>query len=301
MANRRAAEAQSPNGKIPFRVVAIMTIGLAWVGRRRDGREHLYIAADSRTRGAYIFDSCPKIMTLPRSDCALCFAGDTADTYPLMLQMAYAIGAHEPSRERSMDIARVNAHLLRLFTDLVRSLKRPAVPFKSDDAQFLFAGYSWLKKDFRIWTIQYSEREKKFISRESINFSKRLKKVAFIGDWATRLRSMVASDLGRSEKVDHVYLEPLQSLCGLLENAKDTDTIGGPPQLIRITQHMNTRPLCVRWRNEDTLLGRGLFDYENTDYWTLDPTTLKFRRPRKFGFRFSEEEKMENADENSED
>jgi len=104
-------------------------------------------------------------MTLPRSDCALCFAGDTADTYPLMVQMAYAIAAHEPSRERSMDIARVKAHLLRLFTDLVRSLKTPAVPFKSDDAQFLFAGYSWLKKDFRIWTIQYLEREKRFISR----------------------------------------------------------------------------------------------------------------------------------------
>jgi hypothetical protein len=107
-------------------------------------------------------------MTLPRSDCALCFAGDTADTYPLMVQMAYAIAAHEPSRERSMDIARVKAHLLRLFTDLVRSLKTPAVPFKSDDAQFLFAGYSWLKKDFRIWTIQYLEREKSLFPDGSV-------------------------------------------------------------------------------------------------------------------------------------
>src|ERR1700751_803354 len=145
-----------------------MTSGIAWVGRRKDGREHLYIAADSRTRGAYTFDSCPKILTLPRSDCALCFAGDTSDTYPLMVQMAYAIAAHEPSRDRSMDIARVKAHLLRLFTDLVRSLKTPAVPFKSDDAQFLFAGYSWLKKEFRIWTIQYLEKEKKFSAREAL-------------------------------------------------------------------------------------------------------------------------------------
>jgi hypothetical protein len=153
-----------------------MTIGIAWVGRRKDGREHLYIAADSRTRGAYTFDSCPKILTLPRSDCALCFAGDTSDTYPLMVQMAYAIAAHEPSRDRSMDIARVKAHLLRLFTDLVRSLKTPVVPFKSDDAQFLFAGYSWLKKEFRIWTIQYLEKEKKFSARESHGFSPRLKK-----------------------------------------------------------------------------------------------------------------------------
>ncbi len=31
-----------------------MTIGIVWVGQRQwDGREHLYIAADSRTRGGY--------------------------------------------------------------------------------------------------------------------------------------------------------------------------------------------------------------------------------------------------------
>jgi len=139
-----------------------MTIGIAWVGRRKDGREHLYIAADSRTRGKYTFDRCPKILTLPRSDCALCFAGDTSDTYPLMVQMAYAIAAHEPARDRSMDIARVKSHLLRLFTDLIRDMKQPVVPFSRDDAQFLFAGYSWLKKDFRIWTIQYLDTERKF-------------------------------------------------------------------------------------------------------------------------------------------
>jgi len=98
-----------------------------------------------------------------------------------------------------------------------------------------------------------------------------------------------------------VYLEPLQSLCGLLANAKDTDTIGGPPQLIRITQHMNTRPLCVRWNDEDTLLGRRLFDYENTDYWIVDPATLKFRKPRKFGHRFHEAEEKEDGDENTEE
>jgi hypothetical protein len=213
-----------------------------------------------------------------------------------MIQMAYAIAAHEPSRDRSMDIARVKDHLLRLFTDLVSSLKTPAVPFRSDDAQFLFAGYSWLKKDFRIWTIQYLEREKRFSARESDGFNPRLKKAAFIGDWATRLRNNLARELSCTEG-GHVYLEPLQSLCSLLGNAKDSDTIGGPPQLIRITQHMNTRPLCVRWKDEDTLLGRRLFDYENTDYWIVDPMTLKFRTPRKFGHRFDETDEKQTDEE----
>lgn len=144
-----------------------MTIGIAWVGQRqRDEREHLYIAADSRTRGAYVFDACPKILTLPRSDCAICFAGDTHETYPLMVQLAYAIAAHEPARDRSMDISRVKNHLLRVFTDLIRTVKDAAIPFTRDDAQFIFAGYSWMRKGFRIWTIFYSEKEKAFLARE---------------------------------------------------------------------------------------------------------------------------------------
>lgn len=137
-----------------------MTIGIAWVGQRhRDGREHLYIAADSRTRGAYVFDACPKILTLPRSDCAICFAGDTSETYPLMVQLAYAIAAHEPARDRSMDISRLKDHFLRVFTDLIRTVKDAVLPFTRNDAQFIFAGYSWMRKDFRIWTIHYSEKD----------------------------------------------------------------------------------------------------------------------------------------------
>jgi hypothetical protein len=265
-----------------------MTIGIAWIGRRKDGREHLYLAADSRTRGAYVSDFCPKIITLPRSDCALCFAGNTHDTYPLMIQMANAIAAHEPSRERSLDIARVKDHLLRLFTDLVRNLANPAVPFSRDDAQFIFAGYSWLKKDFRIWTIFYIENEKRFEAREALNFNSRLTKIALIGDWATRLRGTIARELASGGE-GHVYMEPFLSLCDLLAKSKPIDTIGGPPQLIRITQHMNTRPFCVRWKHEDTLFGRRLFDYENTDYWIYDPGSSRFLKPRKFGYRELEE------------
>jgi hypothetical protein len=267
-----------------------MTIGIAWVGQRqRDGREHLYIAADSRTRGAYVFDACPKILTLPRSDCAICFAGDTAETYPLMVQLAYAIAAHEPARDRSMDISRVKDHLLRVFTDLIRTLKDAVAPFASGDAQFIFAGYSWMRKDFRIWTIYYSEKDKAFLAREAKSFHPRLPKAAFIGDWATTLRNRIAKQLGQSKETGRLYLEPLTDLAQLLDGTKETDTIGGPPQLIRITQHMNTRPLCVRWLHRDTLLGRPLFEYENTDYWIVDPFAGRFNMPRKFGHRLRED------------
>lgn len=265
-----------------------MTIGLAWVGRRADGREHLYIASDSRVTGGLRLDACPKILTLPRSDCALCFAGHTAATFPLMIQLAHAIAAHEPARERNLDIARVKAHLLRLFTDLVDRIKESPSPFSSEDAQFLFAGYSWRKKDFRIWTIHYLEKEKKFAAREAVSFVPRLAKAAFIGDRSKELRAAVAREL--TTEGTHVYLEPLRKLSEMLQRSSKEKTIGGPPQLVRITQHMNTRPLCVRWNDEDTLFGRPLFDYENTDYWIVDPFSGKFRKPRKFGHRNSAEQ-----------
>ena len=271
-----------------FNLVAQMTIGIAWIGRRKDGRDHLYVASDSRTRGAYIFDACPKIVTLPRSDWALCFAGSTSDTYPLMLQMANAIAAHEPARDRSLDIGRVKQHLLRIFTDLVKHLKGAVVPFDSADAQFLFAGYSWLAKDYRIWTINYSDKRRIFSAREALTFHPRLRKAAFIGDWGTRLRNKLAADLGQADGAP-LYLEPLTAISELISSAGPNDTIGGPPQVIRISQHMNTRPLCVRWNRKDTLFGRQLFDYENIDYWTVDPYSRRFQRPRNFGNRFDED------------
>lgn len=85
-----------------------------------------------------------------------------------------------------------------------------------------------------------------------------------------------------------VYLEPLGVLARFLEDAGPTDTIGGPPQIVRISQHLTTRPLCVKWKGDTTLFGRPLFDYENTDYWIVDPLTSQFSKPRKFGYRGSE-------------
>lgn len=264
-----------------------MTVGLAWVGVFRDGRQHLYMASDSRLTGGQRLDVCPKIITLPRSDCALCFAGDTAAAYPLMIQLANAIQAHEPARERSLDLARLKDHLLRVFTDMIRRIEDAALPFSRRDAEFLFAGYSWRTKAFRIWTIHYVESERAFAAREAEGFHEHLPQAAFIGDWSKRVRSSVHRTL--REAARPAYLEPLRTLAEQLRSAGPNESIGGPPQVIRITEHMNTRALCVKWKGEDTLLGRPLFAYENVDYWTVDPDSGKLFRPRKFGVRTADE------------
>ena len=193
-----------------------MTIGIAWVGTRRDGREHLFFGSPSRVRGGHHFDASPKILTLPRSDCAICFAGDTAAAYPLMLQVAQAIAAHEPARQRSLDLSKLKVHLLRLLSDLIDRFEDMAVPFEAQDVQFLFGGYSWLTKEFRLWTVYY-DNEGAFHARESLTFHDRLKKVAFIGDWAGKFRGLLTRKLNEEKGGRLVYLEPLQLLAELLD------------------------------------------------------------------------------------
>jgi hypothetical protein len=261
------------------------------VSSRKDGRRHLYIASDSRTRGAMVIDCCPKILTLPRSDCAICFAGDTAATYPLMMQLTNAIAAHQPARDRSLDIRTLKPHLLRVFTDIVRSIDDIPDPIKSSDVQFIFAGYSWLSKSFEIWTIYYSEAKKHFFARPAASFHKFLEQAAFVGDKAKEVRSILVKRLNekKDSDVEHFEFLPFAVLRDCLREADQSSSIGGPPQLVRIAESMNTRVLAVEWSEKGakttTLLGRQLFNYENVDTWTLNPDTFKISRPRSFGYR----------------
>ncbi|HFR0242879.1 TPA: hypothetical protein ACHTZ3_004104, partial [Escherichia coli] len=64
-----------------------MTIAAAWVRTLRNCKE-LIVVSDSRLNGGMKMDCGQKIITLPRSDAFICFAGDTSWAYPLMHQVA---------------------------------------------------------------------------------------------------------------------------------------------------------------------------------------------------------------------
>ena len=253
-----------------------MTIATAWVGTRSDGISHLYFASDSRTRGGYVFDACPKLLMLPRSDSAICFAGDLDWSYPLMLQISNAIAAHRPSRTRHLDIAQLKDHLVKIATDLVASICDASTVFDAATATFIFGGYSWRSAAFHIWTLAYDSTRRAFVARPNENFHPQLHQAAFIGDWATRFRSRLHQALS-ADRQKHIHPEhqPLIELSGLLKERGTGDTIGGAPQVVRIGAHMNTRPFCVPWGEPpvQTLFGRPLFDYENCDYWSIDPNS----------------------------
>ena len=68
------------------------------------------------------WDQSPKIITLPRSDCAICFAGETIYAYPLMIQLYFAIDSYTRSRQRAMDLHDLRGHVLNVLNDLHESV-----------------------------------------------------------------------------------------------------------------------------------------------------------------------------------
>jgi hypothetical protein len=233
-----------------------------------------------------VLDATPKIITPSRGDCAICFAGDTAATFPLMLHISEAIAAHGPAQSRNLDLKELKGHLLKVCTDIMLGVIDRPLPLSPSDVQFIFGGYSWRAKDFCIWTFYYEVSSKSFRARPSGGFHKRLGKGAFIGDWASRYRSNLVRFLNEDSGGRALNREPLRILSDLVKGAGAHDSIGGVPQVVRVGPHMSTRPFCVKWGSGERpyLFGRQLSDYENCDYWVIDPESGRIEPPRHFQF-----------------
>jgi hypothetical protein len=273
-----------------------MTLAIAWVRKISDKCEELVVAADSRLSGGFRLDCCPKILTLPRSDSFICFAGETDYAYPLMLQLALAIEAYPLSRDRAMDIHNMRGHTLKVFNSMCSSVHSYVEGMEIPDASFILGGYSWIRKTFSIWKIHYKQKEKQFVYRPAKKWIGNFEKIVFAGDWAKVARDRLVGLLRERHSLtadgstaDGFDMEPFEVLRDILRESKPTDSVGGSPQIVKVYQHMNCRPLGVYWPNRESqsvfLLGRPLLDYENCEYWVLDPDTLKtshsyFSKPR---------------------
>lgn len=282
-----------------------MTIAIAWVRRITDCEE-LVFTTDSRLSGtAFDFDACPKVLPLPRSDCAIAFAGETDHAYPMMHQVAAAFDAHAPLRRRSMDLPAAKTHALKVIDAMGAAIRpSPLVHGLPDEqpspgAEFLFGGYSWVRKEFLLWTIRYSSREKRHLALPArwigvdtntgrISLKKRgasdfrpIGKIAIAGDQALKAREMLADLIKAKDAettLDKLDFEPFEVVRDMLRSASKAHTIGGPPQVVKVYQYSDCVPLGVWWPNRAEgsahLQGRKCFGYERTERFFLDPDTL---------------------------
>lgn len=287
-----------------------MTILACWIRKIHDAEE-LVLASDSRLSGdGRNFDACPKILTLPRKDCAIGFAGYTGHAFPMILQLALAIDAYEPARRGGLDISTLRSHALKVFDRMaqeIRSSPNMSIPQSiAPEADFLFGGYSWVDKKFVMWCIAHEESEGRFVARppKLIQFNSQAKKfvfsakaprkatgifaqVAFAGDQAPegrrRLLALVSQKYPNGEQFTGLDWEPFEVIRDMLRDPKHSETIGGAPQVVKVYQYFQTAPFAIDWPDrlsgQVVLQGRPCLGYERIDRWILDPDTLISHSP----------------------
>ena len=63
---------------------------------------------------------------------------------------------------RAMDITDINGHVMNHANHLMSSVYDLADPDYVPDNEFIFGGYSWIEKKFKIWRYYYKQHEKAF-------------------------------------------------------------------------------------------------------------------------------------------
>lgn len=269
-----------------------MTLGIIWsraVGRIRE----MVVASDSRLSGGQHWDANPKIMLLPRSDSVISFGGDTDDAYPLMLQAWNAIEMFGPAKNRSMDLADLKGHLIRVFNhsrkfigDFPRGQTAPNDP----GAIFAVSGYSWRTRRFHIWKLYYDPSISAFTFRPAGEWGGQdadtHKLIDYLGDEDAidEAKQRLISLLRQRSKIStgSFDMEPFEVLRDIIRS-RVFPSVGGPIQLVKIYEHANAAPVGVLWPNKEgsvSLLGRPLMAYETIPWGVIDPDTPDRARPR---------------------
>jgi len=152
------------------------------------------------------------------------------------------------------------------------------------DVDFIFGGYSWREKDFRFWKLRAIGQG--FLSKPPDHWGKEPDqwRIQFVGDEDAikyaKLR--LAALLKDKSKLPEggFDMEPFEVLRDVIRSGR-YPSIGGPPQLVKVYEHMNTLPFALYWPNRASgkveALGRPLMDYEVSSWPVLDPDDIRFR------------------------
>ena len=257
-----------------------MTLSLAWI-RKVNKTEELVVASDSRLRFGCAWDCCPKIFPLARGDCAISFAGSTKFAYPIMEQIRNAIAMYPKASSRALDLCDLKGHILRVVRgkeSLIHDLPAGQTEKDAPEAFFIFAGYSWVNSEYKIWVLYFNAARKRFEFERPNTLHRN--RMAIIGDDVEDAKAAILQ-LAKSRKLEKgagFNMEPFEVLRDFCRDTK-RHHIGGAPQLLKVYKHMNAMPYSVYWPTREsksrTFMGRPLLKYEMTNYLMLDPDTLQ--------------------------
>lgn len=267
-----------------------MTIAAAWVRTLDSGAEELIFCSDSRLSNGKRFDHCQKTFRFARSDAIMCFAGGTDWAYPMIVAAINAADLHLPSQTRALGLSKFKSHVVNILNQMQREVHNFARGENIPDVTFLFGGYDWWNKLFRIWRIEFDEATNQFRSNERTGSNRfgGLGKLEIAGDpeWTEAMRENLKSlaqfryglDM-RQPPTAKFNMEPFEVIRDLLKGASANDSIGGAPQAVKVYQYLNSADVGIFWPQVTDgrlfLAGRPLLDYEcATVKSVLDPESL---------------------------
>ena len=267
-----------------------MTIAAGWVRTLDNGAEELIFCSDSRLSNGKRFDHCQKTFRFARSDAIMCFAGGTDWAYPMIVAAINAADLHLPSQTRALSLAKFKSHVVNILNQMQREVHSFVRGENVPDVTFLFGGYDWWAKCFRIWRIEFDEATSKFRSNERTGSNRfgSLGKIEIAGDteWTVAMRDnlkkLAQTRYGlnmRQPDSAKFDLEPFEVIRDLLKGANANDSIGGAPQAVKVYQYLNSADVGIFWPEVTGgrlfLAGRPLLEYEcATVKSVLDPESL---------------------------
>lgn len=277
-----------------------MTLIALWVRKSRTIRE-LVVAADSRVTGGERWDSCPKVVVLPRPATVMAMSGDTNEAPPFLIHAistCHLLDGHEVGRT---DIRHLANQLQRVFEDNRKHVSK--LPVGQTNARILasvhlaLAGWSWRRQRFEAYTYWFEKDGS--LQHDYRQLEGRTKSAHFIGDGAGFAKVRLAQK-NRAERalaqrkagpgvplapVATYEWQPLDVLLDVIEDSA-TDSVGGAPQVTRIYQNGLTEQFI--WRDEsgsEHFGGRPILDDERSDRRVMQATA---RDPLTVSISFSQ-------------
>ena len=259
-----------------------MTICSAWV-RKINNAEELVFVTDSRLRSFGSWDCNPKIFTFSRTDCVICFSGDTVFSYPMMIQLKNEIELNPKIEGRHQRLTVFKGVILNILNGMLEHKSDYEIP----DVDFLFGGYCWHSQEFKLWRFVYQKNIQKF-TQHSVKFWKGVKgsiKVAFTGDYLDDAKERLVNLLKERGTFENgaLDMEPLEVIRDMLLEP-DAETkyhlIGGAPQMVKVYKSLNRVPFGVKWQinkqERITLFGNPIKTFRKMPLPIIDPINLTY-------------------------
>jgi hypothetical protein len=162
--------------------------------------------------------------------------------------------------------------------DLPTGQRGPGDP----EVRFIFGGYQWRQKRFRIWQLHYDDAIDRFTFRPVTGWGggNRARFVAIIGDAVDEAKQRLTDLLRERGSLPGVGfdMEPFEVLRDMIRQGSHP-AIGGAPQVAKVYSYLQSQVFAVAWPDVDGTphaLGRPAMGFEQFDLPRIDPDAPYF-------------------------